>query len=127
MSDECLKDEDLMLSEMTIKSLFHLAGFKVLKIWRLENQYWPHYETYDEIRKKSPWWLVRVGFPYSPGDVEVIGLIEIGWRKRVINIDWSETAVRASVTDDDVTKSETMVHAWSDTKALEYLKALAKG
>jgi hypothetical protein len=59
-----------------------------------------------------PWWLVRV-----PN-----GLIEIGWRKRVISIDWTETDVRSLVTSDDVTKSETKVHAWSMENALTYLK-----
>jgi hypothetical protein len=61
----------------------------------------------------DPWWLVR-----TPA-----GLVQIGWRKRVINIDWSDTDVRTVVTSDDVTKTETYVHAWSEAKALEYLSA----
>ena len=64
--------------------------------------------------KPDPWWLVRTSR----------GLIKIGWRKRVINIDWSDTNLRVIVTPDDVTKSVVMVHAWSEEKAVEYLKAL---
>lgn len=53
------------------------------------------------------------------------GLIQIGWRKRVISIDWSDTGIRRVVTEDDVTKDDTMVHAYSYAKALAYLTALA--
>jgi hypothetical protein len=45
-----------------------------------------------------------------------IGHIEIGWRKRVINIDWSKTNVKK--TGDELfpnagTKGDSYVHAWS--------------
>ena len=61
-----------------------------------------------------PWFLVTTK----------IGVIKIGWRKRVINIDWSETEVRKIISDDDVTKDETMIHAWAYEKAAEYLGVL---
>ena len=95
------------------RGLFVLAGIDVLNMWEIQNQYWP--ETYVEERKRSPWWLVK-----TPK-----GVIKIGWRKRVILIDWSDTGVNCVVTEDDVTKDEMMVHAWSYVKALEYLTALA--
>lgn len=63
---------------------------------------------------QNPWWLIQV--PQ--------GIIQIGWRKRVISIDWSGTSFRGIITEDNVTKSDTMVHAWSEEKAIEYLKAL---
>ncbi len=50
-------------------------------------------------------------------------MVQIGWRKRVINIDWTDTPIRKVLTEDDVTKSESMVHAYSTMKALEYLTA----
>ena len=53
-----------------------------------------------------------------------IGVIKIGWRKRVIEIDWSETDIRRIISDDDVTKDQTMIHAWGYEKAAEYLEAL---
>jgi hypothetical protein len=53
-----------------------------------------------------------------------IGIILIGWRKSVINIDWSATKVRRVISTDDVTKSEIMIHAWGYDKAREYLADL---
>ena len=93
-------------------SLFTLAGIPVLKHWELANGYWP--DSYIEIRAAHPWWLVRTPF----------GLVQIGWRKRVIEIDWSDTEIKAIITLHDVTKSETMVHAWGVENALQYLTAL---
>lgn len=96
-----------------VDGLFALAGFERRKTWKLENNYWPDSAHYDQIRKDCPWWLVKTQY----------GLIEIGWRKRVISIDWSDTGVKYGVPD-DVTKSNTSAHAWSIEKALEYLRAL---
>jgi len=96
-------------------SILHLAGFTTYRWWELANQYWPLHPDFDNVRE--PWWLFQ-----TP-----IGLIEIGWRKRVISIDWSTTEIRKIVTQDDVTKNETLVHAWSVEKAIEYLKELRKG
>ena len=50
------------------------------------------------------------------------GLMRIGYRKRVIEIDWSDTDIRGLVTDDAVTKTVTLVHAWSDEDVIKYLK-----
>ena len=80
------------------------------------NQYWPRTENYWDLVFKNPWWLIKTEF----------GLIRIGWRKRVITIDWSDTDVRKIITEDDTTKEEHMVHAWTVEKAVEYLKALKK-
>lgn len=52
-------------------------------------------------------------------------MLIIGWRKRVIQIDWKDCDVKLDVTADDVTKDDFNVHAWSTEKAVEYLKALA--
>ena len=115
--------------EQKMRALFTLAGIEILSVWRLPNGYWPEvlpddwsdqrqvsdFLRYAEIRASSPWWLVKTH----------AGLVKIGWRKRVINIDWSDTAIRAIITEDDVTKTETLVHAWSDLKAVEYLQKLA--
>lgn len=102
------------MNEEKVKALFLLAGIEVLKLWKLENKYWP--SAYTDMIMANPWWLVRTPF----------GLIEIGDRKRVTNIDWSDTDIRVIVTENDVTKNDTMVHAYSDEKIIEYLKALNK-
>jgi hypothetical protein len=101
------------MTEDQAKALFLLAGFRVSRFHRLENKYWP--EAYVEERRNSPWWLAITEF----------GPIEIGWRKRVVSINWEDTAARVMVTEDNVTKSTTGVHAWSYVKALEYLTTLA--
>jgi len=107
------KERNTMTQEQ-VKGLFALAGIDVLRMWELPNQYWP--EAYVEERKSCPWWLIK-----TPK-----GLIEIGWRKRVISIDWSDTGIRKEITEDEVTKCETGVHAWGYEKALTYLKELAR-
>lgn len=101
-------DEDMF------KALLLLAGIPVSKMHKLANKYWPENPYYADIAARHPWWLVMT--PY--------GAIVMGWRKRVISINWEDTAVRAVLTDDDVTKSDTMVHAWSYGAALEYMTKL---
>jgi len=57
-----------------------------------------------------------------------LGVIIIGWRKSVISIDWSGSAVAyeatALFTNEDVTKDRCLIHAWSYEKAREYLRTL---
>jgi hypothetical protein len=60
-----------------------------------------------------------------------IGTFKIGWRKRVINLDWSETVCTKSgeelFPNEDVTKSgcgEHYIHAYGYDKAREYIKAI---
>ncbi len=57
-----------------------------------------------------------------------IGVIKIGWRKRVLNIDWSKTNVRKRAVDlfpnEDVTMGEYYIHAWGYEKAKQYISKL---
>lgn len=57
-----------------------------------------------------------------------IGRFKIGWRKRVINIDWTETIVQRSAEelfpDENVTKSDRHIHAWSLEDAQRYVNAI---
>ena len=101
------------MEEKEVDSIFCLAGIKVLNTWEIMNRYWPRTDNYMDMVLKYPWWLVKTEF----------GLIQIGWRKRVISIDWSDTNLRQVVTKDEVTKSENGVHAWRVEKAVEYLKS----
>lgn len=97
-----------------VLAIFVLAGISVLKTWELPNGYWPKHPGYEALREASPWWLIR-----TP-----MGLIEIGWRKRVIHIDWSDTEFKAKIGQADVTKTDTMIHAWSELDAVANLKEL---
>ena len=59
------------------------------------------------------------------------GRIKLGWRKRVINIDWSESDIDLDgneiFKDERVTTGDKYVHAWSYEKAIEYLTKLNSG
>lgn len=106
------------MTEAECRALFTLAGFEVLHVKALIDgySYDPSDHRYFETLPRQVWWFVKTQY----------GWIEIGWRKRVIQIDWSETGISAEVTTDDVTKHNALVHAWSVEKALEYLRALRK-
>jgi len=70
---------------------------------------------YDKSNR--PWFLVTTK----------IGHIKIGWRKRVIVLDWSCTTNKGRAVDlfaDDVTKDVHMIHAWGYEKAKEYIAKL---
>lgn len=56
------------------------------------------------------------------------GVIKIGWRRRVINIDWSESDIKAKAEDlfpeEKVTKGDHHIHAWDYAKAKAYIDIL---
>lgn len=58
------------------------------------------------------------------------GRITIGWRKSVINIDWKGSTIpltaEAAFPNEDVTKFDQTIHAWSVAKARDYLNLLLK-
>lgn len=72
-----------------------------------------------------PWFIVTTG----------IGRIKIGWRKRVIHIDWTDTLQKKKTEElfpnEDVTKNSNYeetryIHAWGYEKAKEYLDIIHK-
>lgn len=58
------------------------------------------------------------------------GRIKIGWRSRVINIDWADSIIQNGAKDlfkdEEVTKGEKFIHAWGIEKAQEYIDILLK-
>lgn len=104
------------MTQLQATSLFQAAEIQVLAIEPLVNGY-SHQPGDPRFYEKPPapvWWFVK-----TP-----VGWVKIGWRKRVINIDWTDTPVRKIITQDDVTKTLTYVHAWSLADALKYLVSL---
>jgi len=91
------------------KEIFKEAGIEIVKIANIRNQYCDCIEC-------SPWLTVTT----KKGD------ITLGWRKRVINIDFgamNDTVDIPTVfAKEDVTTSSNSIHAWGKDKCVEYLK-----
>ena len=96
--------------EHQFSEVFEKAGFKNIKMLPIPNGYCP-------CDSCAPWFEVTTDIAK--------GNIAIGWRKRVINIDWSNLWYVADIPplfkDEDVTKDENSIHAWGIEKAIEYL------
>lgn len=74
----------------------------------------------DWCCRHLPWFVITT----------TIGRFKIGWRKRVIAIDWSETVGTATSEDlfsgEDTTKSGKSIHAWSLEAARRYIGTVIK-
>ncbi|HKY40729.1 MAG TPA: hypothetical protein VJN18_32565 [Polyangiaceae bacterium] len=92
------------------EKVFADAGYPRVNLVSTPNQYCP-------CDSCPPWYLAQVG---------ELPPIRIGWRKRVIVIDWEATGQQlpALFEGEGVTKSATMIHAWGYEKASEYLARL---
>jgi hypothetical protein len=97
-----------------VEAIFLLADIRVFSLGKVDNEYWPDTPTYAKLRQESPWWIVQTE----------LGTIKLGWRRRVIALDWSETKMRKWVTPEDVQQTDTSVHASSHGKAVDYLSNL---
>lgn len=95
----------------TFLNLFEIAGFSDIDFTNIPNEYCSRPHCCPD------WFSVKTEF----------GVIKIGWRKRVINIDWSETEKDLETFfQDEVTKGKYFIHAWEYAKALQYLTTLRK-
>lgn len=103
---ECNKKRLSRNEEKYFKDIFEKAGFQTIQMSALPNGYCP-------CEHCAPWFEVSTE----------VGTFKIGWRKRVINLDWSATQKNhyPLFMDEDVTKSEFDIHAWGPEKAIEYL------
>lgn len=83
------------------------AGFSEFGLEEIPNEYCP-------CENCRPWFFI-----WTPK-----GKIKIGWRKSVINIDWSEFMIKAEpdFQSENVTKGFDYIHAHGQKKAVEYLK-----
>lgn len=98
--------EECKLERENIINLFP----KPICVKEIPNEYNPLYPL--------PWFLVTT----------TKGVIKIGWRKRVLSIDWNESDIEGDsedfFPDEDVTKIRKLIHAWSYEKAEEYITKL---
>ena len=89
--------------------IFKNAGFEKFKLKAIANGYCP-------CESCGPWFIVT-----TP-----IGNWTVGWRKRVINIEWPSLKFDAEslFKDESVTKSNIMIHAYGKDKASEYINKI---
>lgn len=106
------------MDELLIMAFIRMLGESAVSIERLPNGYCGDNPHNCEICSDRPWWKVTF---------KNVGPITIGWRKRVINIDWSETGHSLDpdkINEREVTKSSTMIHAYGYAEALSNLTAI---
>jgi hypothetical protein len=94
------------ITEAELRAVFLLAGIEILHVDEIVNGYWP--PVYVSV---PPWFLVTTKY----------GVLKVGWRKRVLSIEWTRTKVRGRITADHVTCEEDYTHAWTFAKAVEYM------
>lgn len=107
MHKACAARRTQRLSREEMTGAFRKAGFPQAQLLSIPNEYCP-------CDTCPPWYRVQV---------DDLTPFTIGWRKRVISIDWSETTVDLLhlFEGEDVTKERHLIHAWSYDKASEYL------
>ena len=120
---EKLREETVRLDPKTNEEyastkaqLLQLFGNRSIFVEEIPNGYCPC----AICNQTSPWFIVTTSK----------GKIKIGWRKRVINIDWKDSLIKESsetlFPNEDVTRWETGIHAWGYEKAKEYLDIILK-
>lgn len=101
-----------MRTEM--ESIFTAAGVSPIHMRAIANEYCGR-----SCCVHKPWYVVT----------SKLGPIKIGWRKRVIVIDWQDSDMvldgEALFADVDVTKGKRFIHAYGDSRASEFIKRLA--
>lgn len=100
------------MEETFFRDVFAKAGFMFSIMHHLPN-------GYTNEKSSPPWFKVETE----------IGCITIGQRKRVISIEWGETfhsekEILSMFQSENVTKSDTLIHAWGKEKAIEYLSKI---
>jgi hypothetical protein len=93
--------------------ILSVFGDRAIYVEEIPNGYCPDY-----CCKHLPWFIVTTNK----------GRIKIGWRKRVISIDWEDSIIdetgESLFPDEDVTKYNKNIHAWGIVKAKEYIDKL---
>jgi hypothetical protein len=95
------------------KRLFKSAGFRYATFEEIPNEY-----CGPQCCPNNVWYDVSTE----------AGVFKIGWRKRVISLDWSGATIKTHsdflFPHEDTTKGEQMIHCWGYHKARQYLRVL---
>ena len=104
------------MQKATVEAIFALAQIEILKIKALIDGYGysPEDSRFIEVPPRGAWWFIKTEK----------GWIEIGFRRHVYSINWEDTGIKKIVTQDNVTKELTYVHAYSEADAITYLRNL---
>lgn len=119
---QSIKDENLNLDpEVREKAkkerdeILALFSGRTIFVEETKNEY-----LIEPYAKYYPWLIVTTSK----------GRIKIGWRKRMLNINWEDSIIKESAEelfpDEDVTKFDKTIHAWGYDKAKEYIDLLLK-
>ncbi|MCK9416400.1 hypothetical protein M0Q97_07065 [Candidatus Dojkabacteria bacterium] len=109
-------DENLKLrGEKEKQELIDLfKNHSLIFVKEIPNQY----ECVNGFSKHFPWLEITT----------TKGIFTIGWRKRVIQIDWSHSIINIEAknifSSEDVTMGDKYIHAWGIEKAQEYIDKL---
>ena len=101
--------------ESKFKKAFKSADLTPLYIKELPNEYCSNPCCYH-----LPWFIIG----------SEVGHIKVGWRKRVIEVEYKDSYITANASElfkeEDTTTGDTFIHAWGYKKLVEYLKTLKK-
>jgi hypothetical protein len=96
-----------------LENLFKSAGFDPIYVKTINNEYCGKACCY-----KYPWIIVTTRK----------GNIKLGWRKSVMNLDWSDSDINVDGNEifkyEKGTRGTNYIHCWGKDKAVEYLKKL---
>lgn len=96
------------------RAMFASAGLVSIHVREIDNEY-----CGPKCCPHRVWLLVTTR----------VGVVKVGWRKRVLVVDWSASDVTKTAADlfadENTTKDGRMIHAWSYEKATEYLTKIA--
>lgn len=112
---ECNRQHLKKVFQEKFRRIFVGAGFQMIKIHPIKNEYCD-----DDYC--APWFEITTEF----------GVIKIGWRNQVINIDWSRitspvaTRILSLFEKEEVTKDANHIHAWGWKRARLYIKKIYK-
>ena len=110
-----LNPESKLRAEKEKEEIIALFGNRAIYVEEIPNGY-----CNDYCCKHLPWFIVTTN----------LGRIKIGWRKRVLHIEWSDSKISNTAEElfpnENVTKYDKVIHAWGYEKAKEYIDVLLK-